>query len=39
MNPGEVPRFIVDLNAGQHTGWLRLIGYDAVLFDTGMTNI
>ena len=33
MCPGDSPRFIVDLNVGKLAGWLRMIGYDTVLFD------
>ena len=29
----NIPRFIVDLNAGKLAKWLRLIGYDTSLFD------
>jgi hypothetical protein len=29
----NIPRFIVDLNAGKLARWLRLIGYDTLLFD------
>jgi uncharacterized protein len=35
MCPGDSPRFIVDLNVGKLAHWLRLIGYDTVLFDRG----
>ncbi len=27
------PKFIVDINAGKLVHWLRLMGYDAVLFN------
>ena len=33
MNPDDDPRFIVDLNVGKLARWLRMIGYDTVLFD------
>jgi uncharacterized protein len=29
----NVPRFIVDLNAGKLAKWLRMFGYDTLLFD------
>jgi hypothetical protein len=29
----NIPRFVVDLNAGKLAKWLRLIGYDTSLFD------
>ena len=29
------PRFIVDINVGKLARWLRMLGYDAVLFDHG----
>ena len=33
MCPEDSPRFIVDLNVGKLAGWLRIIGYDTLLFD------
>jgi hypothetical protein len=33
MSPEENPRFIVDINVGKLAKWLRMIGYDALLFD------
>ena len=33
MCPEDSPRFIVDLNVGRLARWLRMIGYDTVLFD------
>lgn len=33
MCPGDVPRFIIDLNVGKLAKWLRMIGYDTTLFD------
>lgn len=33
MSPAENPRFLVDLNTEKLAKWLRLIGYDALLFD------
>ncbi len=33
MCAGNIPRFIVDLNTGKLARWLRMIGYDALLFD------
>ena len=33
MCPETSPKFIVDINAGKLARWLRLIGYDTLLFD------
>jgi uncharacterized protein with PIN domain len=33
MCPEDSPKFIVDINAGKLAKWLRLIGYDTLLFD------
>jgi uncharacterized protein len=33
MGPEDGPRFIIDLNCGKLAKWLRMIGYDARLFD------
>jgi uncharacterized protein len=33
MCPEDSPRFIVDINVGKLAKWLRLIGYDTLLFD------
>lgn len=35
MSPASTPRFIVDINAGKLARWLRMMGYDTVLFDHG----
>ena len=31
--PGESPRFVVDHNVAKLARWLRMMGYDAVIFD------
>jgi uncharacterized protein with PIN domain len=33
MCPEDSPRFIVDVNVGKLAKWLRMIGYDTLLFD------
>ena len=33
MCPEDSPRFIVDINVGKLAKWLRMIGYDTLLFD------
>lgn len=33
MCPEVTPKFITDLNAGKLAKWLRLLGYDILLFD------
>ena len=33
MCPEDSPRFIVDINVGKLAKWLRMIGYDTILFD------
>ena len=35
MNHTDSPRFIVDINVGKLARWLRMMGYDTVLFDHG----
>ena len=35
MRSGEDPRFIVDINAGKLARWLRMMGYDTLLFGHG----
>ncbi len=35
MNTDESPKFIVDLNVGKLARWLRMMGYDTLLFDHG----
>jgi uncharacterized protein len=33
MRPEDIPKFIVDINVGKLAKWLRMIGYDTLLFD------
>jgi uncharacterized protein len=33
MHPADIPKFIVDINVGKLAKWLRMIGYDTLLFD------
>jgi uncharacterized protein len=33
MCPEDIPKFIVDINVGKLSRWLRMIGYDTLLFD------
>ena len=35
MCPEDSPRFIADINVGKLARWLRMIGYDTLLFDHG----
>lgn len=35
MSISEAPKFIVDLNVGRLARWLRMMGYDTLLFDHG----
>jgi len=35
MNSTEGPKFIVDINVGKLARWLRMMGYDTVLYDHG----
>lgn len=35
MSSSEAPRFIVDINAGKLARWLRMMGYDTILYGHG----
>ena len=32
MNPDETPKFIADINVGKLARWLRIMGYDTLIF-------